>query len=130
MRVLESKQQQGPCGPPVRSWPFGPWLHWKFLWLGMLLAYHLGCGVIRKRQLQRTFTWSSNRLRMFNEVATMLMVAIVFTAVFKSAMTAAYGVLGLLGLGLSLMVGFRAYRKARERSVPAETSPQQGRPSA
>lgn len=114
----------------VGAWPFGPWLHWKFLWLGMLLAYHLGCGVIRKRQLQRTFTWSSNRLRMFNEVATMLMVAIVFTAVFKSAMTAAYGVLGLLGLGLSLMVGFRAYRKARERSEPAETSPQPGRPSA
>jgi len=114
----------------IGAWPFGPWLHWKFLWLAMLLAYHLGCGAIRKRQLQRSFGWSSNRLRMFNEVATMLMVAIVFTAVFKSAMTAAYGVLGLLGLGLSLMVGFRAYRKARERSEPAAASPDAPRPSA
>jgi len=103
----------------VGAWPFGSWLHWKFLWLGMLLAYHFGCGVIRKRQLERRFGWSSNRLRMFNEVATMLMVAIVFTAVFKSAMTAAYGVLGLLGLGVSLMIGLRAYRKARGRSEGA-----------
>ncbi|MEM6293216.1 MAG: CopD family protein [Myxococcota bacterium] len=100
----------------VGAWPFGPWLHWKFTWLAMLVAYHLYCGRIRKEQLARRFSWSSNKLRMFNEVATMLMVAIVFTAVFKSAMSAAYGVAGLLALGISLMVGIRAYRKSRERA--------------
>ncbi len=103
----------------VGAWPFGSWLHWKFTWLAMLVAYHLWCGRIRKQQLARRCTWSSNKLRMFNELATMLMVAIVFTAVFKSAMSAAYGVAGLLGLGISLMVGIRAYRKSRERSEVA-----------
>lgn len=114
------------------AWPFGSWLHWKFLWLGLLVAYHLTCGVIRKRQLARTFNWSSNRLRVFNEVATMLMVAIVFTAVFKVAMTAAYGVAGLLGLGLSLMFGLRTYRKfrGRARSAPTPPSSFERRPSA
>lgn len=112
----------------VGAWPFGPWLHWKFVWLAMLIGYHFMCGHIRQRQLARTFTWSSNRLRVFNEVATMLMVAIVFTAVFKSAMTAAYGVLGLLALGLSLMVGIRAYRKAREKAEGS--SPEARRPTA
>ena len=109
----------------VGAWPFGPWLHWKFLWLAMLVAYHLMCGVIRKRQLARAFDWSSNRLRLFNEVATMLMVAIVFTAVFKSAMTALYGVVGLVTLGVSLMLGVRAYRRARERTedAPAPSDP-------
>ncbi len=107
----------------VGGWPFASWLHWKFLWLAVLVAYHLTCGVIRKRQLARSFSWSSNRLRVFNEVATMLMVAIVFTAVFKLAMTAAYGVAGLLGLGLSLMVGLRTYRKLRERASSSEPRP-------
>ncbi len=111
----------------VGAWPFGPWLHWKFVWLAMLIGYHFACGRIRRRQLARAFTWSSNRLRVFNEIATMLMVAIVFTAVFKSAMTAAYGVLGLLGLGISLMVGIRTYRKTRES---AESSPGATRPTA
>lgn len=106
----------------IGGWPFASWLHWKFLWLALLVGYHITCGVIRKRQLARRFAWTSNRLRVFNEVATMLMVAIVFTAVFKVAMTAAYGVAGLLALGLSLMFGLRAYRKFRERSAPAPVS--------
>ncbi len=114
----------------VGAWPFGSWLHWKFLWLAMLVAYHLWCGVIRRRQLARTFDWSSSRLRVFNEVATMLMVAIVFTAVFKSAMTALYGVLGLLALGVSLMVGIRAYRRVRERGAVAATLPKTDAPRA
>jgi protoporphyrinogen IX oxidase len=107
----------------VGGWPFASWLQWKFLWLALLVAYHLTCGGIRKRQLARSFAWSSNRLRVFNEVATMLMVAIVFTAVFKLAMTAAYGVAGLLGLGLSLMLGLRTYRKLRERASSSEPRP-------
>jgi len=116
----------------IGGWPFASWLHWKFLWLALLVAYHITCGVIRKRQLARTFAWTSNRLRVFNEVATLLMVAIVFTAVFKVAMTAAYGVAGLLALGLSLMFGLRAYRKFRERSAPApvSSSSSDARPSA
>jgi len=112
----------------VGAWPLGPWLHWKFVWLAMLLVYHHGCGVIRKRQLARTFTWTSSRLRGFNEIATMLMVAIVFTAVFKSAMTAAYGVIGMLGLGVSLMMGIRAYRKVRERADAEVSSATAERP--
>lgn len=116
----------------VGGWPFASWLHWKFLWLALLVAYHLTCGFIRKRQLARDFDWTSNRLRVFNEVATMLMVAIVFTAVFKAAMTAAYGVAGLLGLGLSLMFGLRTYRKFRTRGAasPAPSAPSERRPSA
>ncbi len=107
----------------VGAWPFGPWLHWKFLWLAGLIAYHVKCGRIRHQQARGESTWTSNRLRLFNEVATMLMVAIVFTAVFKSAMSAAYGVAGLISLGVGLMVGIRAYRRARERSEPAGAQP-------
>ncbi len=91
------------------------WLYIKFGLLAGLLTYHHWCGAIRRRQLDKTSTWTSRGLRMFNEVGTMFAVAIVFLAVFKSAMSIAWGVGGLLGLGLSLMLGIRLYRKLRTR---------------
>ena len=106
----------------VGAWPFGAWLHWKFVWLAMLIAYHFACGRIRRSQRAGTSTWRSNRLRLFNELATMLMVAIVFTAVFKSAMSAAYGVAGLVALGVSLMIGIRAYRARLDRAKAPQSA--------
>jgi putative membrane protein len=91
------------------------WLHGKLLLLAGLFAYHFYCGVIRKKQLTKTCTWTSARLRAFNELATMFMVAIVCLAVFKTAMSAIWGVLGLLGLGVALMVGIKLYRRRLQR---------------
>lgn len=92
------------------------WLWIKLGLLAGLLGYHLWCGSIRRRQAAKTSTWTGARLRVFNELGTMFMVAIVFLAVFKTAMSVAWGVGGLLGLGLSLMLGIRVYRWIRQRS--------------
>ena len=97
----------------VLSWPVERWLHYKFVWLALLLVYNFVCGSILHRQAAGTSTWSSARLRIFNEVATLLMAAIVFLAVFRSSMSAIWGALGLLGLGIALMVGIRLYRRIR-----------------
>lgn len=94
-----------------------PWLHWKFVWLAGLVAYHLACGRILRQQRAGNSTWTSGRLRMFNEIATTIMFAIVFLAVFKSALSAVWGALGLLALGISLSIGLRAYRRVRERAA-------------
>jgi putative membrane protein len=90
------------------------WLHIKFGLLAGLLGYHVWCGVIRRRQAAGRSTVSGAKLRMFNEIGTMFMVAIVFLAVFRSALSIAWGVGGLLTLGVALMVGIRVYRKIRE----------------
>ena len=91
------------------------WLQIKLGLLAGLLGYHLWCGSIRRRQLDKTSTWSSRGLRMFNEIGTMFAVAIVFLAVFKSALSIAWGVGGLLGLGVTLMLGIRLYKTIRAR---------------
>lgn len=93
-----------------------PWLYWKFGWLALLVAYHVACGRIRKQQAAGTSRWTSARLRMWNEVGTMLAAAIVFLAVFKSAMSAVFGAAGLLGLGVVLMLGIRFYARLRARN--------------
>jgi len=94
-----------------------PWLHWKFGWLASLLAYHFTCGRIRRQQAAGTSTWTSAQLRMWNEGATMIAAAIVFLAVFKSAMSAIWGAAGLLALGVLLMLGIRLYAKIRARGA-------------
>lgn len=91
------------------------WLHIKFGLLAGLLGYHLWCGAIRRRQATGRSTATSNQLRLFNELGTMFMVAIVFLAVYKTGISIAWGVGGLVGLGVSLMLGVRLYRKLRER---------------
>jgi protoporphyrinogen IX oxidase len=96
--------------------PLPRWLHLKFGLLAGLVGYHLWCGSIRRKQLAKTSTWTGRGLRVFNEGGTMFMVAIVFLAVFKSAISIAWGVGGLLGLGLSLMLGIRLYRGIRARN--------------
>jgi putative membrane protein len=100
----------------VMIWPGEPWLHHKFVWLALLVAYNFACGRIRTQQAGGTSKWTSARLRIFNEVATLLMAAIVFLAVFRSSMSAIWGALGLLGLGIALMVGIRVYRRIRAAS--------------
>ncbi len=94
------------------------WLHIKFGLLAGLLIYHFWCGAIRRAQLRKTSTWTGRGLRVFNEIGTMFAVAIVFLAVYKSAISIAWGVGGLLGLGITLMLGIRLYRKLRERNQP------------
>jgi putative membrane protein len=101
------------------------WLHIKFGLLAGLIAYHHVCGSIRRRQRDKTSAWTSRGLRVFNEVGTMFAVAIVFLAVFKSALSIAWGVGGLLGLGVSLMLGIRLYRSIRTRKAQHEPAPDQ-----
>jgi protoporphyrinogen IX oxidase len=96
------------------------WLHIKFALLAGLLAYHFGCGAIRRRQAAKTSAWTGRRLRVFNELGTMFAVGIVFLAVFKSAISVAWGVGGLIGLGVVLMLGIRIYRRMREGESGSE----------
>ena len=105
----------GGIGMVVQLQSLPGWLHLKFALLAGLLAYHLWCGKIRRDQAAGESKWTGRKLRVFNEGGTMFMVAIVFLAVFKSALSIAWGVGGLLGLGLSLMLGIRLYRRIRSR---------------
>ncbi len=59
--------------------------------------------------------WTSLRLRLWNELATVILFAIVFAVVLKSAVNWIYGVVGLLVLASMLMIAVKWYKKVRER---------------
>lgn len=98
------------------------WLHVKLGLLVVLVAYHWRCGaIVRMHAKGHSCGWSSGKLRLFNEVATMLMVAIVVLAVFKSSMSAVWGALAWLALGVVLMIAVRLYKRRLRAQAPSET---------
>ena len=94
-----------------------PWLHVKLAFVIGLLAYHFICQRIMNQLKNGVFKLSSFKLRLWNEVATILLVAIVFTVVLKSAVDWLYGLIGLLLFSTVIMVAvkwYKSYRKKRE----------------
>jgi putative membrane protein len=89
----------------------GAWLLVKLALVAVLLAYHLSCGRVRKQLAAGTCRWTSAQLRMWNELATLLLVAIVMLAVFKTLFSAVWGTLALVGFGIALGGAVRLMRK-------------------
>ena len=98
-------------------WPPQPWLIAKGGLIGLLFAYHMSCHLYHARfQAGRTAP-SPRFFRVWNEVATLLLVSIVFVAVLKSTLSIAYAVSGLGALTVLLLAGIEAYRRARIRAT-------------
>lgn len=91
------------------------WLHVKLAFVLGLIAYHFICQRIMFRLRQERNRWTSMRLRLWNELATVILFAIVFAVVLKSAINWIYGVLGLLLLSAMLMLAVKWYKQIRER---------------
>ena len=87
----------------IRAWEMG-WFQLKSVLLALLIGYHLYCGKIRKDLLAGRCKLTSLRLRIWNEMATLLLFAIVFTAVLKSPWAAGKGMLGVTAFA-AILVG-------------------------
>lgn len=90
------------------------WLWIKMSLVLLLLAYHFSLHNIYKKQQQGVFSWSSQKLRMWNEVPTVFLVAIVMLVVVRQAMSPVWGILGLLGFVVVLMTAIRVYKSLRK----------------
>ncbi len=89
------------------------WLQVKLSFVLLLLAYHIRTYYLYVALNNNVFRWSSQRLRLWNEVATLLLVGIVFLVVLKNAFSWIYGVVGLVLLGVILMIAVRLYKRSR-----------------
>ncbi|MEP0985459.1 CopD family protein [Ekhidna sp.] len=95
------------------SWLKMPFMHIKLGFVLLLILYHLGChGLFR--QLQKGITkYSSLQLRVFNEVATLILFAIVFLIVLKNELSWIWGTIGLISFAIILMIAIKLYKKLR-----------------
>src|ERR1700722_78828 len=118
------------------TWPsailtliFGPWM-WIMMgslptWLAIklcfvvgLYGYHISLHILYRQQMKGVFRFSSQQLRIWNEVATIFLVAIVMLAVVKQNMSWAWGLLGLVAFIIALMSAIRMYKLIRTRTRP------------
>ena len=89
------------------------WLWLKLAFVLLLALYHLQCGVVYKRLQKDEFKWSSQKLRFWNEVATLLLFAIVFIVVLKQAGNFWWGIIGLTFFAILLTIAIMVYKKKR-----------------
>lgn len=87
----------------------------KLCFVGALVLYHIQCHVMFKQLQNDRVKYSSFKLRMWNEVATILLVAIVFLIVLKSNTGFIWGMLGLVVFSATLMLAIKIYKKGREK---------------
>ena len=94
-------------------WLEQPWMHAKLGFVALLIIYHLKTHFIFKELQADKIKYSSNFMRIWNEGATLILFAVVFLVLLKSTLNMAYGMLGLVGLAVVLMLGIKLYKKTR-----------------
>jgi putative membrane protein len=121
------------------TWPsalltliFGPWLivelhywenlsdpnnRWLLLKLGFVMGlylYHYSLHLIFKQQTKGIFKYSSQQLRIWNEIATIFLIAIIMLVVVKQEISLLWGLLGLVGFIVLLMSAIKIYKQLRK----------------
>jgi len=116
------------------TWPsaaltviFGPWMwclmgsfpQWLLIKLGFVIclySYHLSLHIIYRQQMRGVFKYSSQQLRIWNEVATIFLVAIVMLAVVKQNISVVWGIVGLIAFVILLMSAMKIYKLIRSKN--------------
>lgn len=97
-------------------WLTDTWMQVKLGFVLLLIVYHLKCHSIFKAHQKDVYKHSSNWMRIFNEGATLFLFAIVFLVILKNAVNWIYGVIGIILFGMLLMLGYKFYKRIRERN--------------
>jgi len=95
--------------------PGGRWLLLKLLFVAGLYAYHFSLHRIYKQELKGVFTYSSQKLRVWNEIATIFLVAIVMLVTVKQSLSFVWGLAGLITFVIVLMSAIKIYKALREK---------------
>ena len=95
------------------------WMQIKLGFIVLLYAYHIKTWMIYKQLKRGEYKYSSRFMRIWNEGATLILFAVIFLAVTKDATNWIYGVLGLVGLAILLMLGIRLYKKIQDKNPEA-----------
>ena len=91
------------------------YMHIKLLMVLFLYLYHFACHRIYNQLQKDIYRYSSQQLRIWNEVATIFLVGIVFIIVLKNAMSMIWGFAGLILFTIILLLAIRIYKRIRER---------------
>lgn len=91
------------------------WMLVKLSFVISLYFYQGFCQHIYNKLQKNSIKYSAFKLRIFNEISTIILFAIVFLVTIKSAISWIWGVVGILLFGILMMLGIKLYQRIRER---------------
>jgi len=94
---------------------FPQWMVMKLCFVIVLYLYHFSLHAIYRQQARGVFKYSSQQLRLWNEVSTVFLVAIVMLVVVKQNMSWVWGLTGLILFVILLMSAIKVYKWIRDR---------------
>lgn len=97
-----------------------PWMQVKLGFVVLLIIYQFKCHQIFKQLQRGVVKYSSNYMRLFNEVPTLILFSVVFLVILKSAVNWIYGTVGIFVFAIILIMGFKIYKRIREKRSNSE----------
>lgn len=98
------------------EWLQQPWMHVKLTFVLLLFLYHFKCHSIFKQLQKDEVKHTTGFMRLWNEGATIILFAVVFLVILKSAINWIFGVVGIFVFGILLMLGYKFYKRIREKN--------------
>jgi putative membrane protein len=92
------------------------WLLLKLIFVVVLYCYFYTLHVLFKQQVKGVFKYSSQQMRVWNEVATILLIAIIMLVVVKQSMSLVWGMVGLACFIAILLSAIKIYKNLRSKS--------------
>ncbi|HWS59437.1 MAG TPA: CopD family protein [Flavobacterium sp.] len=99
-----------------KAWLEMPWMQVKLGFVFVLYLYHYKCHKIFKELQNDQVKYTTNYMRLWNEGATIILFAVVFLVILKNAVNWIYGVVGIMLFSILIMLGFKFYKRIRERN--------------
>ena len=91
------------------------WMQVKISFILLLWLYTYSCQIILNQIKIGQIRTTEIKLRIWNEVATLIMFAIIFMAVLKNSISWIYATLSLVGLAVLLMISIKMYKKYKTK---------------
>lgn len=97
------------------GWAIPAWLVLKLCFVFGLTLYHMQCHAMFANYQQGIVKYSGIKMRLWNEVATIFLVAIVFIVILKNSFSYVWGLLGLILFSATVYLAIKIYKKSREK---------------
>jgi len=96
------------------QWLTMSFMHIKLTLVFLLYLYHISLQVLLNQLKKGVVKYSSQQMRLWNEVSTLFLISIVFLIVLKNALSMLWGLAGLIGVVILIMTGMKIYKKFRK----------------
>lgn len=95
------------------------WMIIKLVFVALLILYQLKTHQIFNQLQKDNVRYSSNFMRIWNEGSTIILFSVVFLVILRNTIDWIFGIAGLFGLIILLMLGIKLYKRIRTKNPNA-----------